>query len=303
MGSFTRPKVSLILIWSFQDPIHPQLILEAPDDINCFKFNPIESSIIVGGCINGQLVLWDISKYSDFLKSTRGSDDTKEKKFQTPSLKYDIVSSIESSHRGMVQDLHWLPQNFELSPSGEPLENAEAGHKQLVTASLDGTIAFWDLRFKKDIKALDLTWRPFIRVGLSALDNSFDYSITRISINPLITFNEEKVKPSTPSQGNQDKQPEAEEVKKEKKKQQNKSWTSKFYCATEEGDVIYSDWLQSENAKPSEEKVSRVENVLSYHYGPVNDLQRSPFFPDILLSAGGWNFHIWKEKTNVSFNR
>jgi hypothetical protein len=25
MGAFLRPKVSLILIWSFQDPIHPQV--------------------------------------------------------------------------------------------------------------------------------------------------------------------------------------------------------------------------------------------------------------------------------------
>ena len=28
---------SLILIWSFTDPIHPQLLLEAPDDIMSFK--------------------------------------------------------------------------------------------------------------------------------------------------------------------------------------------------------------------------------------------------------------------------
>jgi WD40 repeat protein len=89
--------------------------LEAPDDINCFQFNPVDPSIIVGGCCNGQLVVWDISKYSDVLKSTsRVSDETKDKQFQTPSLKYDIVSSIESSHRGMVQDIHFLPQHFEV---------------------------------------------------------------------------------------------------------------------------------------------------------------------------------------------
>jgi dynein intermediate chain 3, axonemal len=125
----------------------------------CFKFNPVDPNIIVGGCINGQLVIWDISKYDDVLKSTRD-----EKQFQTPSIKYDVVSSIESSHRSIVQDIHWLPQSFELGHNGEPVDNAESGHKQLITASLDGTVAFWDLRYKKELKALDLTWRPFIRV-------------------------------------------------------------------------------------------------------------------------------------------
>ncbi|KAJ1568341.1 WD repeat-containing protein 63 [Nowakowskiella sp. JEL0078] len=35
------------------------------------------------------------------------------------------------------------------------------------------------------------------------------------------------------------------------------------------------------------------------HYGPMSDLQRSPFFTDVLLSVGGWSFHIWKEKITV----
>jgi hypothetical protein len=36
------------------------------------------------------------------------------------------------------------------------------------------------------------------------------------------------------------------------KKQTQKVWTSKFYCATEEGDIIYSDWIAPEKA--TEEK-------------------------------------------------
>jgi len=36
---------------------------------------------------------------------------------------------------------------------------------QLITGSLDGQVYFWDLRFKKEIKMLDLTWRPTLRVN------------------------------------------------------------------------------------------------------------------------------------------
>ena len=34
-----------------------QALLEAPDDIFCFKFNPSDPNIIAGGCINGQVTL------------------------------------------------------------------------------------------------------------------------------------------------------------------------------------------------------------------------------------------------------
>ena len=47
---------SLILIWGFSDPIHPQLVLEAPEDIYCFKFNPTDPNIVAAGCINGQVM-------------------------------------------------------------------------------------------------------------------------------------------------------------------------------------------------------------------------------------------------------
>jgi len=32
-----------------------KLLLEAPDDILCFKFNPSDPNIICAGCINGQV--------------------------------------------------------------------------------------------------------------------------------------------------------------------------------------------------------------------------------------------------------
>ena len=130
------------------------------------------------------------------------------------------------------------------------------------------------------------------------MDNTFDYGLTKISLN---TNWGEKVKSSDWT------------LDQAKKVKEDKSAYTKFYCATEEGDLLYSDWYQE---KSSEEKgmsilsecprlvslpfepttASRVEVAFPYHFGPMNDLQRSPFFPDILLSVGGWSFHIWKEK-------
>ena len=54
-----------------------QLLLEAPDDIYTFKFCPTDPNIIAGGCINGQVVLWDIAKHADRLKTQRGGNKRK----------------------------------------------------------------------------------------------------------------------------------------------------------------------------------------------------------------------------------
>lgn len=52
-----------IAIWSIFDPVQPQLLLIAPEDIYCFSFNPTDPHIVAGGCNNGEIVLWDISRF------------------------------------------------------------------------------------------------------------------------------------------------------------------------------------------------------------------------------------------------
>lgn len=125
---------AVILIWSFHDPIHPQvcylffsyqLILEAPDDVHTFQINPEEPNIIAAGCSNGQIALWDISDYQNILNSTTrktGSEsandgsalDDHRKNNETPRLSYILCSSIEASHRGAITDLKWLPKTSEV---------------------------------------------------------------------------------------------------------------------------------------------------------------------------------------------
>ncbi|KAJ3157426.1 WD repeat-containing protein 63 [Geranomyces michiganensis] len=302
-GLFLRSRRSLILLWSFHDPIHPQLILEAPEDILCFKFNPHDPNIIAGGCITGQIVLWDISDHQDKLEISRKSgrdgsgaltddltamaagnsapgDEEREPVTETTVVPCVAVSSIELSHRGPISDIDWLPRQMELGHNGELVEKPEHGHRELVTASADGQVAFWDTRYKKELKALDLVWRPFLRVPLSAMDNTFDYSLTKVSIRRMQSEKGPSDAATTGADGGDKGDAKAE------------TFASKFFCATEEGDLIYADWIAE---KASEEKASRVEHAINYHFGSMSDLHRSPFFPDILLSVGGWSFHIWRE--------
>lgn len=79
-------------------------------------------------------------------------------------MTYVLCSSIEASHRATITDLKWVAKSSEIGHNGEIIENPENGHKQFYASSLDGSVSFWDLRYKKDYASLDLAWRPFLRV-------------------------------------------------------------------------------------------------------------------------------------------
>jgi len=54
---------SLIVFWDFEDihSIEPLIVLSSPLEILTFEFNPKDNNIVVGGCMNGQIMMWDLS--------------------------------------------------------------------------------------------------------------------------------------------------------------------------------------------------------------------------------------------------
>ncbi|KAM4873171.1 dynein axonemal intermediate chain 3 isoform 2-T2 [Thomomys bottae] len=212
---------SLILFWSFSDPIHPQLMLESPDDIFCFKFCPSDPNIIAGGCINGQIIMWDITAHADRIENIKagGSRSKKitlkpifllepESNKETMYIRHCAVSSIEHGHRKVITDIHWLPDTFEVNRMGHVFENRSGTCCQLVTCSADCTICFWDIRPMKpattatqptekkkeesieipfDVPStflhLDLAWKPLARIKLSKGESTLDHCPTKVSMN------------------------------------------------------------------------------------------------------------------------
>ncbi|XP_075364596.1 dynein axonemal intermediate chain 3 isoform X2 [Mycteria americana] len=214
---------SVILCWSFFDPIHPQLIFECPEDIYCFQFSPGDPNIIAGGCINGQVVLWDISQHEEKLQNAKPIADgiqitavnmpslmqVQQNSTEPPLVRYCAVSSIQYSHKKPVTDIHWLPDYFEDNRTGATFENRAGICVQLVTCSPDCSILFWDIPATKlpeqpssekgkeeeifdmlpDVpdtsKHLDLCWKPLIKINLCESDTNTEYSPIRISLREL----------------------------------------------------------------------------------------------------------------------
>ncbi|KAJ3344323.1 WD repeat-containing protein 63 [Gonapodya sp. JEL0774] len=290
-GFANRSRKALILIWSFYDPIHPQLMLEAPDDVLCFQFHPQDPIIVVGGCINGQVVLWDLAEHQERLKQGRKdrtaelTETGKDSNVEIPILRYTVVSSIEHSHRGPITDISWLNKSFELNKIGELVEPADLSQKQFYTTSIDGQICFWDLRYKTEIKLLDLIWRPLFK-------STLEYGILKLSLRP--PMDKSARQSSDGSMSAAARAAESTSTKDSSKEKDNKSPMTKFFCATEEGEVVFADWVSEKEDKDG--AFCRIDFAAGVHFAPMSDLSRSQFFPEIVLSVGGWSFHIWKEK-------
>ncbi|XP_031455865.1 WD repeat-containing protein 63 [Phasianus colchicus] len=341
---------SVIIFWSFFDPIHPQLILECLDDIYCFQFSPSDPNVIAGGCFSGQVVLWDISQYEEKLQNAKSvavgmkktvvnmnnvsvlslleNDDMSELLFTEDDesdkgqilVRHCTSSSIHHSHEKRITDIHWLPDYFEVNRMGETFENRAGICVQLVTCSPDSLILFWDIRDTKlptkhssekvkeenSFNMLpevsdtsndpDLIWKPLMKLSLcdSGEENNVKCSPTKISLQEQhyhykITDKEQSLHKS---QVHIKESPYAQmSISSKKTMNVLENISNNFFVGTEDGEIIYSDWEMKTSS--NEEKIA--SNKYTIHKEAVNTVQRSPFFKDIILSVGGWNFAIWKE--------
>ena len=66
--------------------------MEAPDDIQCFQFSPTDPHVIAGGCVNGQVVMWDIKEYEERIKNPRGDHRDKDLFIEYLSERLGIIN-------------------------------------------------------------------------------------------------------------------------------------------------------------------------------------------------------------------
>ncbi|KAJ1171321.1 hypothetical protein NDU88_003184 [Pleurodeles waltl] len=327
---------ALIIIWSFADPIHPQLMLECPEEICCFKFCPTDANIIAGGCMNGQIVMWDISAYEEKLNNAKSGvikpaapkTGLDIKVLNEPQfVRYCAVSSIENGHKALITDLHWLPEFYEVSKAGMPCENKQGLCLQLVTCSPDCSIMFWDIRPAKPaakshqerkksddkhlenpqgvpttFKHLDLTWKPLFKLTLPKPGTSGEYSPMKISLRDEFTTYK------LPVHSKEKSQQQITEEKSESRINYNslrvpsaksskimENFNTFLFAGTEDGELVYTNWKMEKDNDSGRMINTAPEYAYKVHDGMVNTVLRSPFYKDIILTVGGWNFAIWKE--------
>ncbi|KAF7202719.1 dynein axonemal intermediate chain 3 [Nothobranchius furzeri] len=323
----SRP--AFIIFYSLSDKTI-KLLLESPDDVWAFEFCPSNPNIIAGGCVNGQVLLWDISAYTKHLQEDpSGSNTTSNKSHifnlntikenKAPVLHVCAMSAIESSHKAPITDLHWLPQTFEVTDTGLPVENELKTSVHIVTCSPDCTIMFWSMRapqrtdpiaygnqpnvnertatatssMAEMFKHLDGTWKPLFRISPPKIDSPGKYVPLKFNLDNYP--NNDNTEETSVKEGAESTTDNSQlYLPASKTLKILKEINTKFYFGTESGELVYTDW-KLEKDEFGRLCMPKPLQCFPTHHWLVNSIQRSPFFKDIILTVGGWNFAIWKE--------
>jgi WD40 repeat protein len=170
----------------------------------CFRFNPDNPDVVVGGLSTGQVVFFDLSKSlassdtdaglassSDSISSSlssnnrsnfssSGSGAATSKAPLSNVIKPTLVSFLDKSHASMISDIRWLPRKLELNKKGEATELPDQQAPfQFVTMANDGQIMFWDTRLNRfhlspnemPKAGEDPRWQPFYKYTVMRKDN------------------------------------------------------------------------------------------------------------------------------------
>ncbi|KAI4474391.1 hypothetical protein M0804_014883 [Polistes exclamans] len=170
---------NLALIWSFNDCLSPKLILECPREITAISICPLNSNVIIGGCVNGQIAIWSIPGRIENVEAVTVHTSAQVRyriamrslmRWMRETVGSSVVrpvamSSLQHSQKGAITQIAWIPPYHKVEKNGR-IQSLAAGTTledlpwQFVTSSMDGTIAFWDLK---------LVPKTFMSFGLSRL--------------------------------------------------------------------------------------------------------------------------------------
>jgi WD40 repeat protein len=300
-------EASVTLVWDLLDPMHPRYLLEAPVEVQVAKFNPSRPNIVVGGLINGQVAMWDLSraKVSQTAKATRGGrlapahqeSDVKEIAAMAEPVKGHSVekdgdatvsrlqpvqlSRVEMSHRHAVHDVCWLPDGLECGFDGRMFSAPD--NNQFATISDDGTVCIWDLRpehlpldkqrklkHQSKVAGDDKPWVSLLKFTITRPDGSGDILGYRVRIEGKIN--------GVPS------------------------YT--MCCTSTDGEFVVCNLAPKDESKPGgaaagafaggAKEAKLVRSITQAHAGPGYSVERHPLISDVYLTVGDWGFKIWR---------
>lgn len=312
-----------VLVWSFDDPLHPKLELEAIREISCISFCPYDGNIILGGTVNGQIIIWDITnrlrkiESEEMLTPDQLRNRAEIREFMNWSRLDDsnkivlpaAISAIEKSHDNAITDIKWLATNYQCTSKGLLKQDREHAtqYRQFVTSSLDGTICFWSLDWEAGNGGAAKMTRTVHKTNLpdelkeetspfNVIDKLFHPHFKLTLTQPILsfTFNEGdfRYEPLT-KPGTDIGQRIAHKITPIPKD----SFNPKMVIGTSVGELLLCSWeitdfSQGAHLNP---QTMALENYASIHDGPITHIYRNPFLPEIFISLGGFIFAMWND--------
>jgi WD40 repeat protein len=244
--------------------------------VSYFKFWPTDKHWLIGGLVSGQMIFWKLTDEHLGLGGGKLLDKDEEKDDSVLTVTHKMLSTIDDAHRKPVISLEWLSAELELEGTrhrGKPTAKNEPDgpQKYFVTTSGDGQVLVWDfLTATQSLDEPDFQWKPLHRAQLQRQDSGTEMGLCHMIYEGSKTDDKGVLH------------------------------ATNFWASTEEGELIYGDWSAraEDDRKP---EFCKKMFTTSKTFRPSVGLQRSPFFPEILLSVTDWAFFLWKDGLSTHF--
>ena len=175
---------SNVLIMNFSDNhiITLAYVLETPIEVTSIEFHPENPNVLIGGCLNGQVIIWDLTSTEhkiqagpkakeigaggddDNFQAAPGDEDD-EKQQTIVKMRHMTQSSIIFSHKEFVADITFVPCHLNV----DKRSLSEGKYTHFMSVSEDGVVNIWDSRLvdKEVLKKFpDTIWKPFLRLDI-----------------------------------------------------------------------------------------------------------------------------------------
>ncbi|GJQ72753.1 hypothetical protein Trydic_g1407 [Trypoxylus dichotomus] len=326
--------VNPVLIWCFNDGLHPKLFLESHRVVTVVAFCPFNENLIVGGLQNGQIIIWDIKNKLNKVEE--------EEILTTAQQKYRVLmfslmtwmkntrdfsrvritaeSNIQYSHSAPVTSIKWMTPTWRITKTGQvnEINEGEPYTLQFASSSADGNILFWDLLAKPatsvgDYKPHRKSRRLKVRPNALTLDVSPFRLLNRV-LQPqyrLVAVNVKKNKPLLLTNlellpvhvgyaciGTMGKYNLTERLVCPPIFQRPRIPPQPtLVCSSLDGYFTSVEW-DGYDVDPGEvvnQEIVKIKRIGRYHDGPVVCIDRNKLCPDTYVTVGGKSFAIWKE--------
>lgn len=320
-----------VMIWSHIDSLIPKLYLESPREVKVLSFCPFDENILVGGCINGQIVIWDITNKLENVEKIEVLSETREKYRiamnahmgwmksvqDNAVVQSTALSNLMTSHYGPVTAIRWLSPNFQVTSTGkcEKVPNKKQS-LMFFTGSEDGTILIWNLSVenvflfegKKVKKSKRILRRPSgLTVDVSPfkiLDRNLQpcYKIILGIAGQPFTLDLQAFALNPPAlkyiytprnTGSGRKYFTCEIIP-----QSEDDISTVLYCGSQHGEMRRISWEghKFNTGEVVNSEYCEIKYSCCIHDGIVSCTERNPFLNHITLTVGGKIFAIWSDK-------
>ncbi|XP_022825509.1 WD repeat-containing protein 63-like [Spodoptera litura] len=318
-----------VMIWSHIDSLIPKLYLEAPREVKILSFCPFNENILIGGLINGQVLVWDLTHKLENVEKIEVLSETREKYriamnahmgWMKPVQDRAVVSATACSnlmtcHLAPVTGIKWVPPNYLVTPTGKTIKAPDDKSPiQFMTTSEDGTILIWDisvdstllLSAKKVKKSKRIAHRPSdllvdispLKVLDRILQPIYKIIIGEAGQSSIYSIKSFAATPPnikyiyTPRNNGSGRKYFTCEI------QELEGRRNDVYVGTQTGGLTRATWEGHEfnTGEVVNAEFSDITFCCNIHDGPIVATHKNPNMDSVTLTVGGKIFAIWSDQ-------